>query len=318
MPPNKRKARVLTNLKIAEVNAVDRGAGEGCHVMLRKRDGKPDYEAFFGRIFGVKKRHMDGYPPELCRQFAKNLDVPLDPDEPINPGGDDSDGTRIERGFDDDDRDAELDAGADRNDNDDDDFEKGDTPMGSQLIDLAKRHGWRTVCKNFIEGGSASDVFSETEVTQLLTFVAKRAFPDQPPDVAFAKLYSASDADGELARRATQAARDAGFLSRTSKAQPQFSSRSSEPFHAAGAVDGPAGKPGRASLTPRVTGGRAATRVDNPRSALDQLNELADAQRRQHTELTEAGAFAMVYADPKNAELVRRERDENRPRATAW
>jgi hypothetical protein len=95
MTIKRKPVRLLTNLKISEVSAVDRGAGEGCHVLMRKRDGKPDYEAFFGRIFGVKKRHMDGYPPELC----KNLDVPVGgPNEPINPGGDDSDGTRVERG----------------------------------------------------------------------------------------------------------------------------------------------------------------------------------------------------------------------------
>jgi hypothetical protein len=33
----RRKPRVLTNLKIAEVSAVDKGAGEGCYIMLKKR-----------------------------------------------------------------------------------------------------------------------------------------------------------------------------------------------------------------------------------------------------------------------------------------
>ena len=116
-------------------------------------------------------------------------------------------------------------------------------------------------------------------------------------------------------RRTTQAARDAQFISRTSKAQPQFSDRSSKPFHAAGAVDGRAGRPGVASLRPRVTGGRAAQAVDDPRSALDQLKSLADEQRRNHPTLSEAGAFAAVYQDPKNADLAARERAENRPTA---
>ena len=71
-----RRARVLTNVCVEEVSVVDKGAGEGCHIMIRKRDGKPDYEAFFGRIFGVKKRIHDGYPmPDM----GKNLDVPVDP-----------------------------------------------------------------------------------------------------------------------------------------------------------------------------------------------------------------------------------------------
>jgi hypothetical protein len=38
MPPNKRKARVLTNLKIDEISAVTAGAGEGVKIVLMKRD----------------------------------------------------------------------------------------------------------------------------------------------------------------------------------------------------------------------------------------------------------------------------------------
>jgi hypothetical protein len=36
--------RILSNLKIDEVSAVDRGAGEGVRIMLTKRDGTPDYQ----------------------------------------------------------------------------------------------------------------------------------------------------------------------------------------------------------------------------------------------------------------------------------
>jgi hypothetical protein len=38
-----------------------------------------------------------------------------------------------------------------------------------------------------------------------------------------------------------------------------------------------------------------------------------DAQRAEHPTLSEAQVFAQVYTDPKNAELARREREENRP-----
>ena len=34
--------------------------------------------------------------------------------------------------------------------------------------------------------------------------------------------------------------------------------------------------------------------------------------------LSESGAFARVYEDKANAELVRREREENRPTSAAW
>jgi hypothetical protein len=72
---NKRKpVRVLSRLRVSEVSVVDRGAGEGCHVMLRKRNGKPDYEAFFGKIFGVeKKRIHGGYPMPDMVQICKTM-----------------------------------------------------------------------------------------------------------------------------------------------------------------------------------------------------------------------------------------------------
>lgn len=95
-------------------------------------------------------------------------------------------------------------------------------------------------------------------------------------------------------RKAIAAARDAQFLSRTTTMSKA------------------------ATLTPRVTGGRAATAVDNPRSALDELQKLVDQQRAANPTLTEAGAWDKVYTDPKNATLVARERKENRPVATAW
>src|SRR4029077_13536856 len=134
-------------------------------------------------------------------------------------------------------------------------------------------------------------------------------------------LYTKQDDVGLAVRKAVTIAKTAQFvstMSTVSKAQPQFSNRSSEPYHAAGAVDGPAGRPGRATLQPRVVGGSDARAVDNPRRALDQLNELAAEQRRQNKTLSEAGACAPVYLDPRNAELVRREREENRPVATGW
>jgi hypothetical protein len=50
--------------------------------------------------------------------------------------------------------------------------------------------------------------------------------------------------------------------------------------------------------------------------ALDQIYELVAMQRAADPELTEAGAFARVYAD--NPKLAAQERLENRPVATAW
>jgi hypothetical protein len=102
-------------------------------------------------------------------------------------------------------------------------------------------------------------------------------------------MFTAQDEVGLACRKAVDIAKNAQFFSRTSKA---------------------------ATLTPRVTGGRAATAVDNPRSALDELQKLVDQQRAANPTLTEAGAWDKVYTDPKNATLVARERKENRPVAS--
>jgi hypothetical protein len=47
--------------------------------------------------------------------------------------------------------------------------------------------------------------------------------------------------------------------------------------------------------------------------AIDQLNALAKALAEKDSSLTMAKAFEKVYSDPKNADLVKRERAENRP-----
>ena len=54
-----------------------------------------------------------------------------------------------------------------------------------------------------------------------------------------------------------------------------------------------------------------ALMIRNRRSI--RLAELVAEQRRNHPELTEAGAFARVYEDPKNRDLAARERAQNRP-----
>jgi hypothetical protein len=316
MPLNKRKARILTNVKISEVSVVDRGAGEGCHVVLRKRDD--DHTAImrkFERIFGVKKKDttFGGYAP--TRQ--KNLDVHTDPDGPINPGGAEPD--------DDDDADftEHLSNDADAGDDDESDADEindtsgeptrhlnelaeqldkqqKDNAMKSKSLDVIK------VCKAMAADGDAYGT-SEHELVDWLDRYAKAH------DTTFVALYERGDDVGLAIRKAITIAKNAQFLSRTAT----LSKQSSSMFHAgdAGYFTG-SGKPGRATLVPRVTGGKDAGAVNNPKSALDQLNELVAEQRRANPTLTEAGAFAQVYAE--NPSLAEQERKENRPVATSW
>jgi hypothetical protein len=49
--------KVLTKLRVDEISAVDRGAGEGCKVVLYKRDDGGERGGFYHRLFrGVGKR----------------------------------------------------------------------------------------------------------------------------------------------------------------------------------------------------------------------------------------------------------------------
>jgi hypothetical protein len=48
--------------------------------------------------------------------------------------------------------------------------------------------------------------------------------------------------------------------------------------------------------------------------ALEELNRLAEAERRRENGMSKAAAFTKIYCDPANARLAQRERAQNRPR----
>lgn len=73
------------------------------------------------------------------------------------------------------------------------------------------------------------------------------------------------------------------------------------------------GFPNRATLTPRQVGAFEATDVNNPKSAMEQLQALADEQRKKAPWMTPAQAFAAVYTATENAGLAAEERAANRP-----
>jgi hypothetical protein len=126
---NRRKARVLRNLKISEVSSVDRGAAEGAHVLLLKRaskrneavkqatarlaksvgsiiaDDSVDKNAMLAKTFSQFQEHLN----KVMRR-KNDYEFAVDPDGPINPGGakpdddPDADETDDERRDDDDKR----------------------------------------------------------------------------------------------------------------------------------------------------------------------------------------------------------------------
>jgi hypothetical protein len=105
----------------------------------------------------------------------------------------------------------------------------------------------------------------------------------------FVKLYAAQDADGLVMRTAIDLIKNAQFTKRT-VSYPDIR------------------QPTPASLTPRVSGGRAAQDVNNPVDAYSQIEQLAKEQNR---------TFVEVYTDPKFRDLAELERRQARDKMIA-
>jgi hypothetical protein len=162
----------------------------------------------------------------------------------------------------------------------------------SSVIDvIRKTHNG--VCI-FAKQELASDgppLLTEREATQLCTEHFKVYRPGTP-DRAFAAGI-ASSAEGPLLMRWIQSCRNNDFRK---AAYPELASSP------------------RFDAQPRQVGGDDAfDSINDPRPALDQLNELAAEVREKHPFMTPAQAFARVYQDRANADLVAQERGENRP-----
>jgi hypothetical protein len=219
---------------------------------------------------------------QFLHHVHKNLDVTGgDIDDPI--GGYQPDPAN---------RTQELSDDADSNDRDDDDRDdddptdkRKDKTMTDPLRRL-KSLDAVAICKRMSSEGDAFGL-SEHDLVALIDTYAKAH------GSTFAKLFSAQDDTGLALRKAVDIAKHQQWLSGTSTISKMATSQ------------------------PRVVGGEAARSVGNPKAALAALQDLVDEQRRSNPTLTEAGAWDKVYADPKNAELVQRERHENRPVA-AW
>jgi hypothetical protein len=315
-----RRARVLTNGKISEVSAVDKGAGEGCQIKLLKRasdaafakatrrlamsvksiaeDPNCDKNGLLAKTFDQFQQHLDGLMQRRRKDTDEYSTPKADDDEgrdiPDERDDDDDNGStpHFHAGSPDDDETTEATDGIEQAEQelDDDNDEKEQTMKShNQLMrDVIKRYGLIPFCKS-VAAGDVS--VSEHELTKLISEAAGRA------DTTFSKLFEANTPEGVTLRKAIMAARDAQFVSKTATAatlQP-------------------------VSLKPRVSGfsGKPAQQnVNDPKTALSQLGELVAAMRAANPDLTEAQAFATVYADPANADLAARERMENRPTAS--
>ena len=98
------------------------------------------------------------------------------------------------------------------------------------------------------------------------------------PDAAFSKLYCDSGEDGRAIRKAIAVIK----------------------------------MPNMMSVTPMFVGGAEARDVNDPKSAMEQLNALVEEQRKRAPFMSAAQAFAAVYKD--NPKLAALERVQNRPK----
>jgi hypothetical protein len=199
------RAHILRSLKIDEVSSVDKGAGDGCRVVLYKRDdtaapanGGDDDEAFrealhylmhtaqgasvVRRFFGpggtndtADIEHLARLVARGMREEASNSDD-VEPSDPQQPWADTiGDATETEKVH-----------SMDR-----DEVLKGLVRRDGGIVGLCKR-----ICKQ-----GAGDI-SEHELTALITEHAMREHPDMSPDHAFTKAYMSPA--GEPLRRAVQ------------------------------------------------------------------------------------------------------------------
>jgi hypothetical protein len=268
--------RVLRRLKIDHVASVDRGAGDGCHVVLFKRDDTPDNgngngndddEAFHAALAFLDTPHgaalLARFFPRgvssvddierLGRLLARRMraaaraNSDAEPSDPYQPWTDViGDADEIED--------------ADDDETEDEDEEIEDDPMrdrNTELEALAKRDGGvhglaRRICK---QGGGG---ISEHELTELITRHAMQLYPDMSPEAAFTKVYCAPGA---------------------------------EPLRLAVSV-----VKGMLAVEPIQVDGDDVD-VNDAERAYEKLQKLADAQRRRVPSLSRAQAFERAGRD---------------------
>jgi hypothetical protein len=263
--------RLLTKIRIDEVSAVDRGAGEGTRIILMKR-----YEPH------VEEARRASYE-KFLKIFTSKADAADDGDDDAGDRSDDAGGladhpvvslaTLLVASGHKPDIASALDyllntphgaALLNRVRT-----HKGESPMESieklkaerkqKLLAIGKAGGAVAMAKILVSDNDSHGL-SEEEYTAIVTEDAQKRFPDKRSDSAFDKVFSDPGPDGVLLRKA----------------------------HAVVKFDA-------------MNGGNDRTESDK---ALDDLTVKADEYRKAHPELSQAQAFAKVFTDPANIELA--------------
>lgn len=273
--------RILHKLRIDEISSVDRGAGDGCKIVLYKRDAprrkvfgyempKPEPRSVYQEIFARKRDQRRDRIRHLRRHIADGgggvQPEPMDPvatTAAVSASGNVT--ARISYLAD-----LIVEAG------------QGAVSRSEALAwILTNRHGRAAathlttkrevpnmdrMTKNVIAMG-------EAEYTRIVTDYAKRLYPELSRERAFSKVFTADDAESVAIRKYWQISKQ-------------------------GVADEPADE---------------RDDDEDDTDALEELNELAEQERRRASGMSKYAAFAKVYQD--NPALAAKERRQNRPRA---
>src|SRR6516164_145046 len=230
--------RILKNIRIDEVSAVTKGAGEGTRIVLMKRDTSADGNVHDSAWYKEQARIADEQNELHLRKHVRNwrsFDEVLAERTAKSAEGDEAEGLIAAPPVDD----AITDS-VDRRRHDGIVFDIGDTRMKfpneralavwlavqerirksnkedtamtqttekleaehtAKLDEVVKSYGIMPLAKQMIAEGSSYGI-NEGEFTALAVAHAQRAYPDISPAAAFEKLFSDGSEDGIILREA--------------------------------------------------------------------------------------------------------------------
>ena len=277
----RRRPKILRDLVITEVSSVDRGAGEGTKIELYKRDDpkrRQPFNIFKGPIASDTSRFAGKDTIDRSDADVQTGDVTLVIDELVNQL-------------------VEAQPAASRQDalhfilhhprghallrlalKKQQSTTKKEIPVmnrAEEIESIVKRDGVVSFAKSIVVSPSLGRHVTEVECTKLLTDHATKI------GKRFVDVFTANDEDGIAIRKAHQIVVKASYPIATGD-------------------------------NPAVVGNNTAV-VNDDSSALAALTRLAEKSKRPGERF--AAAFARVYTDQSNRDLVARERSENRPSA---
>jgi hypothetical protein len=257
--------RILTKLRIDEVSAVDRGAGENVRILLMKRDDT-----------GQEERQARSFNSIMAKAEADDGD-----DDAGDGGGGDDAGGIINHPIV---QLATLLVASGKFSNNADALNyvmntrygaallhrvrthKGVDPMQDTIHSIMKSAGIAATCAAILAKGSTT--ISEEEICSAVGKIAVERWPELSESQAFSRIYTSATDEAHVLQKAIAIAK-------------------SMPFIAADA--------------PLMVGGAAAQDLGDPAEAIAQLKELG---RRKWPTASEAQQFARAMTDPNNAKLA--------------